>query len=79
MTGPITHWLMEAHRLATDPETRYAITRALQLTRRMHHDHNLTRKRTPMTGAVVLIVPGLLAAVWAYRRIVEHLRRSLDE
>lgn len=79
MTGRITYWLMEAHRLAINPEARYPILRALQLVRRMHHDHYLTRKRTPMTAAVVLIVPGLLALAWGYRAVVNRLRRSLDE
>ena len=57
MTGRITHWLMEAHRLAIDPKTSEAILRALQLVRRMHHDHYLNRRKTPMTAAVLLIVP----------------------
>lgn len=70
---------MEAHRLAIDPKTSEAILRALQLVRRMHHDHYLNRRKTPMTAAVLLIVPGMLALAWTYRTIVNRLRRSLDE
>ena len=79
MTGPITHWLMQARQAADPDEARDAIDRALLLVRRMHHDHYPNQGRKPMTGAVVLIVPALLAGIWAYRRLIDHLRRSLDE
>lgn len=78
MTGPITHWLMHA-RDQTDLDAAHdAIDRALLLTRRLHHSTHMDRSPR-MTGAVVLILPALLAAMWCFHRLVDHLRRSLDK
>ena len=52
---------------------------ALQLVRRMHHDHYLNRRKTPMTAAVLLIVPACSPWYGTYRTIVNRPRRSLDE
>lgn len=78
LTGQITHWLWKARHATDLADIRDSIDRALLLTRRMHHHYNLNRKGEPMLGAVVVVVPALLAAGWVSHRLVSWLRRSLD-